>query len=356
MHILPTGPIGYNKNICFPQKESKLNVLPVFSGSTSAGNPLKKLQKYNDIICPYFGVPMIAAAKETKIEKKLDECRNVKDVYKILSSQTHYMQPVEKRIFRMFVDYVNKFPDVTLPDILRKHYNEALIKLKLEEFNVLDDVDKISLDLSPSQALEIHRRTTKCRQIILENSKENIFKRKTLLSSFDDIHPRRDEAEVFERLKERAVYLPTSVTSENAFIVKYADRTQQEIAKRLLRVSIGTIEHIRPDSLGGENSIANFMLVSANANSTRANIPLKNFIERFPNIPKNCQKYINKIIRIIQNGDFCGYETYPYKVKRTLQDESEGLINLDLSKYKYSEDCAEQVAREYKQRKRGIIR
>ena len=316
------------------------NYAPVFRANTSAGNPLKKLQKFNDIICPYFGVPMISASKETRIESKLDGCRDVKDVFKVLSPFTHYMQPVEKRIFRMFTEYINKSPDVTLPEILQKHYNEALIKLKLEEFNVLDDVDKISLNLSPRQALEIHRRTTKCRQIILDNSAENTFKRKTLLSSLDDIHPRKDELETFEKLKDRALYLPTSVTSTNAFIVKYAGRTQQEIAKRLIRSSIGTIEHIKPDSLGGANSIDNFMLVSGNANSTRANIPLRNFIERFPSIPQNCQKYINQIIKIIHKGGFKGYEGYPYQIKRTLKAESEGEIVLDLSKYKYTEDCA----------------
>ena len=49
------------------------------------------------------------------------------------------------------------------------------------------------------------------------------------------------------------------MTSENAFIVKYADRTQQEIAKRLIRTSLATIEHIKPNSEEGENNIANFL-------------------------------------------------------------------------------------------------
>ena len=317
------------------QTNKKNDLTPAFRANTSAGNPLKKLQKYNDIICPYFGVKMISASKETKVEKMLDECINVRDVVKTLAPYTKYMQPVEKRIYRMFSKSVNESPEKTLPEILRLHYDDALVKLKLEEFNVLDDVDKISLNLSPKQALDIHRRTTTCRQIILENSEENTFKRKTLLGSLDDIVTSNDkEEEVFAQLKDRAIYLPTSVTSENAFIVKYATRTQQEIAKRLLRVSIGTIEHIKPDSFGGENSINNFILVSGNANSTRANIPLKKFIDRFPDIPKNCQRYINQIIKIIQRGGLRGYELYPYKIKQTLELESEGRINLDLSKYK----------------------
>ena len=319
-----------------------------FGASTSAGNPLKKLQKFNDIICPYFGVKMISASKETRVENKLDTCKNVREVFKTLSPYTQYMQPVEKRIYRMFTGYANKYPEMTLPEILQKHYDDALIKLKLEEFNVLDDVDKISLNLSPKQALEIHRRTSKCRGIILENSEENTFKRKIFLSSFDNLYPLEEEREVFDKMKDRALYLPTSVTSVNAFIVKYSTRTQQEIAKRLLRASVGTIEHIKPDSLGGENDIKNFMLVSGNANSTRANIPLKKFIERFPNIPKYCQKYINQIIKIIHQGGFQGYETYPYQMKSVLEKESEGSIILDLSKYKYSEDSAKNAVRENK--------
>ena len=337
----------FNNTLFSAQRPECSDRRPAFKANTSAGNPLKKLQKFNDIICPYFGVPMISASKETRIEMKIDACKDVKDIFKVLSPYTLYMQPVEKRIFRMFTQYVNKSPEVTLPEILQKHYNEALIKLKLEEFKVLDDVDKISLNLSPAKALEIHRKTTTCRQIILDNSQENTFKRKTLLSSFDDIHIRKDEEDVFEQLKERAIYLPTSVTSENAFIVKYAGRTQQEIAKRLIRTSIGTIEHIKPDSLGGANSIDNFMLVSGNANSTRANMPLAKFIERFPNIPKNCQKYINQIIKIIHNGGFKGYETYPYQIERTLNKESDGKINLNLSKYRYTEETAQNVVKNY---------
>ena len=44
----------------------------------------------------------------------------------------------------------------------------------------------------------------------------------------------------------------TSASSVNAFVVKYANRTQQETAKRILRASVATIEHILPDSKGGK--------------------------------------------------------------------------------------------------------
>ena len=292
-----------------------------FGANTSAGNPLKKLK---GIKCPYFGVEMLSGSDIARIEKRLDTCKNVKDA-------------------------------VTMPQCLKLWYDDAIVKLKLEEFNVLDDVDKISLKLSPQNALAVHAKTTRCRQVILENRKEDTFKRKILLMSLDDIKPDSagKEAAVWEKLKDRAVYLPTSGTSENAFIVKYADRTQQEVAKRILRPSIATIEHIQPNSLDGENTIGNFLLASAGANSMRSNMPLTKFIEMYPSIPKKCQAYIEQVVDYIHRGWLKGNETYPYKVQKKLAEESGGLINLDLSCYKYSPDEAKaRVVKYYEMRKK----
>ncbi len=323
-----------------------------FGANTSAGNPLKKLK---GIKCPYFGVEMLSGSDIARIEKRLDTCKNVKDAVKILSRYTRYMQDTEKKMYKKFAEAAKTYPSKTMPQCLKLWYDDAIVKLKLEEFNVLDDVDKISLKLSPQNALAVHAKTTRCRQVILENRKEDTFKRKILLMSLDDIKPDSagKEAAVWEKLKDRAVYLPTSGTSENAFIVKYADRTQQEVAKRILRPSIATIEHIQPNSLDGENTIGNFLLASAGANSMRSNMPLTKFIEMYPSIPKKCQAYIEQVVDYIHRGWLKGNETYPYKVQKKLAEESGGLINLDLSCYKYSPDEAKaRVVKYYEMRKK----
>ena len=63
----------------------------------------------------------------------------------------------------------------------------------------------------------------------------------------------------------------------------------------MLRPSVATIEHIKPDSKGGLNAIGNFLLASAGANNLRSNMPLTDFIMMFPKIPKYCQNYIEQI-------------------------------------------------------------
>lgn len=318
------------------------NSFPSFQGTTSAGNPLRKLR---GVVCPYFGVKMITSAELPRLEVKIDRCQNVGEVVKLLKPYRSFMQKTEKKVFKMFEQVAKEKPEEVLPNILKAHYNEALVKLKLEEFSVLDDVDKISLKLSPEKALDVHHKTTRCRQVIIENNKDDMFKRKVLLDSLEEIKPKRGEKKIYESLKDRAFYLPTSGTSENAFIVKYADRSQAEIAKRIIRASAATIEHVKPNSKQGENIISNFMLVSANANSLRSNMPLSKYIKMFPAVVRNCQKYINQIISIIESGGLRGNEDYPYKIKKTLQRESGGRIDLNLDEFCYSEKDARRLAR-----------
>ncbi len=342
-------------NTQFDQRQSVRPKMPLYSpsfqASTSAGAPLRKLR---GIVCPYFGVKMITGAELPKLEMKIDKCQNVGEVVKLLKPYRSFMQKTEKKVFKMFEEYSKENPEEILPNILRIHYNEALTKLKLEEFSVLDDVDKMSLKLSPELALAVHHKTTRCRQVILDNKQGETFKRQILLSSLDEIKPRRGEKKIYESLKDRAIYLPTSGTSENAFIVKYADRSQEEIAKRIMRASAATIEHVQPNSKRGENAISNFLLVSANANSLRSNMPLNKFIARFPIVLKNCQKYINQIMSIIHDGGLKGNEDYPYKIKKTLMRETGGLVNLDLNGFCYKEKDAKRVAnnanKKYKRR------
>jgi len=341
MRILPISILNTQPNRFGERKNADF---PAFCSNTSAGTPLRKLRH---IKCPYFGVEMLSASELPKIENMLDEALATKDRLKILRKYKKNMQKTEKRIFGRFERAIKNNPNLTFPDFLKIWYDESITKLKLEEFNVLDDVDKISLKLSPENALAVHAKTTRCRQVILENNKEDTFKRRILLNSIDELIPAKGEGRVFELLKSRAAYLPTSGTSENAFVVKYAERTEEEIAKRLLRPSVATIEHIKPDSKGGLNAIGNFLLASAGANNLRSNMPLVDFIGMFPKIPKYCQAYIEQIIECINKGGLKGNETYPYKVRRVLEKESKGVIGLDLSMFKFTKEEAKEAVRKH---------
>ncbi|MBP5756061.1 MAG: hypothetical protein J6W39_00595, partial [Spirochaetales bacterium] len=66
-------------------------------------------------------------------------------------------------------------------------------------------------------------------------------------------------------------------------------------------------------------------------------------------IPEYCQTQIEEIISSIHRGAMKGNESYPYQIKNTLFEESEGRILLDLSSYRYSEKKAQELERQKKQ-------
>ena len=315
-----------------------------FEGSTSAGKPLRKL---GDITCPYTGIKMIPGTALKGFEKRLQKCDNAQDIVILLSEYYDCMQKTEKSVFAIFKDFVQLNPKDDLQNCLQMLYYNCLLRLKLEEFFVLDEVDMLTRGLSTTTALKVREKTTKCRELILANDKQDTFKRKTFLTSLDEIKPKENEVEILESIKDRAIFLPTSGSSRNAFVVKYAKRTQMEAARRIFIASTATIEHVTPASRGGSNHIGNFMLVSANGNRYREDLPLVKYINRFPNIPIYIQEYIDDIIEAIHSGELEGNEDYPYLLKKKLIKESEGRLAPSLSAYKYTEKEAAKIAHEY---------
>lgn len=318
-----------------------------YEGSTSAGKPLRKLK---NIICPYRGIKIIPSNAIKDFERKLENCNIAIDCVNLLKKYSDHFLPTEKDIFAIFKEFILLNPNDNLQNWLKMLRGNALTKLKLEEFQVLDEVDMLSHKLSSKTALELRRKTTKCRHIILEDNDRDFFKRKIFLSSLEGINLKENEKEIFSEIKNKALFLPTSESSKNAFIVKYSKRSQSEITRRLFIASTGTIEHITPASLGGINSIGNFLLTSASGNRYRENMPLVDYIKRYPKIPQHVQTYIDCIIEEIHQGNLVGNETYPYKIKQKLFEESKGRILISLSNYKYSETDTILMVKEYENR------
>lgn len=341
-----------NKTMNKKQEEKHENYAlpPIMLKGTSAGNPLKKL---GSVICPYTGVWNIPGKQVNPFEKKLLCCENAGDYVNLLLGYTKNMLPTEKSVYSIFKSFASENPKGNLQDCLNYLFKGCLTRLKLEEFFVLDDVDVLSRKLSPETALKLREKTTRCRQIILADNKDDTFKRKTFLNSLSEITPKENEKDIFESIKDRAIFLPTSGSSRNAFVVKYSRRTQRESARRIFIASTGTIEHVTPNSEGGKNEIGNFMLTTANGNRYRENMPLYKYVNRFPKIPEYCQLYINEIINRIHQGDLGGYELYPYQIKQRLMNESNGKIMISLSKYDYTEEGAKYAEETYAERKRN---
>lgn len=330
---------GPNQDV-FEKKSTQTS--PTFAsrranGKTTAGDCLKEL---DNITCPYSGVKMISGRKMDKLEKQLYNCETIGERIDLLAPYKPCMQKLEKHMYGVFKDYAIKNPNGSLNECLQELKPDALAELRIDQLKVLDDVDKISNNINAKTALKIRAVTTNARKMIIEDRQDQIFKRKDLLSSLYNVTKDYPDQEIVSQMWTTASKLPKSTTNVNAFIVKYANRSPHEIAARLLRPSVASVEHITPASTSGGNTLANFMLAARDWNSDRGNIPLPEYIEKHPDIPTNSQKYTNDIIKAIKKDKLIDCDWYPYVLKEKLYNESEGIIDVDISKYHLDEQQA----------------
>ncbi len=169
---------------------------------------------------------------------------------------------------------------------------------------------------------------------------ENIampFSRKSFIYDLAKLLRGVNKPELEEQLINIAQKLPTSKECLSAYILKSAGESSNKIAYRLLWPSTASVEHILPRSCGGPDSMKNFGGACNRENSERGNLDFVSQIKRLPHTPENCQKFVDKLIELANDGIFERNridKKYILDFKRTIQIQSKGRIVLDLSKLK----------------------
>lgn len=369
---------------------------PSFGSATSNGKFLMKLKRIRD---PYSGVVILMPNEVDGISRAVSKKTTTASKLHVLGEYTESMLPVERGMYSFFCEANKKNKDLGFSEILRTQYPYAIKGLILHQNRVFDTIENASEKLSPKNKQRVFEELSEARDRILlpEEDFKHRFKRKTFINKLVNIQcndildrvnkkiealpqekllkARKDYAtaryainnmphdqyidnehrpiDLVRNLRKKyapktkdemaqvieiAKTLPTSNDSMNAFVVKYADRCDNEICNRLILPSRASVEHVQADSLGGENEAANFILATSSRNSERGNMPIKEFIKKYPEIPKYTQQYMDDIIREGNRGQLAGHEWYPYLIKDTIKQESG--INVDISKYKIKPENA----------------
>ena len=351
---------------------------------TSNGRFLKGLKNITD---PYSGVKLLTFQEMEQISQDLSQINNSQKKIRYLKKYEKSMLPIEHNVYKFFEYKTKKNYFASFSKLLKEQKPYCIKNLQQEQSEVFNKIEDATQNISSkNRKLILDEVSDGRRRILIENTDKHSFKRKVFIEKLlklqcedilnstekellknrkfyglDDLTEARERFESeplnhakdgktpidliidlkhkylpdyndeFKPIVEIARQLPTSNTSINAFIIKYADRSDKEIIERLLNQSVRSVEHIEADSLGGENEADNFMLVSRARNEARGNLPLKVFIKQYPGIPKYTQKYMNDIVNNGNKGKLAGYEWYPYVLKDKL--ESVG-IKVNLEKYK----------------------
>lgn len=286
--------------------------------------------------CAYSGRDMIPLAEAKNIYAKLLKRPNAQSAINFLVHYSNYMHDVEGYIFDLFQDASHKGKK-DFQSILQEHKSDALERLKEKQITILSSADKIIDTMSEPTAEEILRIKNQSIDQIVNNG---IFGRKAPLDLIKSVRaPQEDLAKVI-KVYQAWYKLPASSKDMDAFIVKYAKEPHNNIAKRLISTAVGSIEHIKPQQRSGEDKLGNYLLVSAAFNNNRQSMPLHEYIMLNPGleIEKNLQKYMNDVIREVNNpkSQFAMRSYYPESIKKAVENETEGRVILDTSGLKIS--------------------
>lgn len=152
------------------------------------------------------------------------------------------------------------------------------------------------------------------------------FSNKTFAYDLEKTLTGLENIELKEEMLTLARNLPTSSNSPEAMMLKFRDTDPDIIGDRLFNPALVSIEHMKPESLGGETLMYNCALAKRGLNSERGNRPLWLYLTRFN--PKNQNKYAKNLVKLNHRG----LVKYKDALKHLETLETEG--HLDLKAYK----------------------
>jgi len=289
-----------------------------------------KVKREEGIPCACCGRMMMTNNGVKNFESKAVGAKG-EDLQNLLTANKDFFRGTEKAVANFLVKTSKMNPDLTMKGLLTHYSPNAKAMLEEEQYNVLDEVVEKAKVLGKNN--EVEKCVEQARNDIRESTDDKHFERKPFLKKFVEVTNKLEDKELAGQLLDTAVKLPMSKDSIEAFIVKYAhgDKDDLAIAHRLVQPSIATAEHIHPDTLGGPDHTSNYVAECGDCNSKRGHMPLEEWMENFPNMPRSVQRNIDEVTERIINGNLGSrYDDYPMDIQATMERETGGIIQLEV--------------------------
>ena len=265
-------------------------------------------------------------------------CRNSKEMIEIMQPYENHFSGVYREVFELLKKYSKKYPQkdfnyiLNIPDV----YYRSLCKLQKRQKNVVNEIEYYTKINYPQYNKLLRTNTKRAKNIIFDEDTKIPQKRQRILDLYETM--RKDTCpEYMDAVMKIARKLPKSSNSRSAFIAKYSYRSSEEIAHLILVSGAASEEHIKPQHRDkhdkGPDTNENKIVMCAACNSQRSKTSYKDWLLIHPEMIRNCQKYIDKIIDAIIDKKLVNYNDYPPKVKESLKIESGGKIDIDITKY-----------------------
>ncbi|MBR1977641.1 HNH endonuclease, partial [bacterium] len=277
-----------------------------------------------------YAMPCASCGEKTIQTKQLDTyVRKIKDlkgadlVYE-LQQRSAYYRAIESRIIKniIFEALTDKSKD--LKDIIGILSSKYMTELVDAQVKVLDAIEKNSKNFKKETRDSLKNYVAEQKDLIVNPDYENekYFRRQEFIEKLKGIIPAEEQGEEADFLVEIAEKIPASSNSESAFYASYSRKSNEDIARRLFSGALATTEHVTPASKGGANDTSNYIVMCADCNSRRSDMPYSEWIIKRPNFKTNFDKYLREVEVKIETGELGEeYETYPDEILETFSNE-----------------------------------
>lgn len=265
-------------------------------------------------------------------------------VMKKLAQLKSYIDGTPLEVFEQLEIYSRKYPRKTLTEIINMDEIARFHRMK----NLLQRAEtREKIDFHFENIQQIINKVIPHPQEYYNELKENALEifatekdpiiRIAKIKAFYMEFLRKNQCEqLANKINKEIDQMPITYTTKDSFFVFAHDHNfdDRQIISSIFSPIISTFEHVVPKSQKGANKMKNGLVMHQRCNCDRSNMSYRKFFRYHPEMPKNIQKQINFITRLILKGKLDGaFRFWPMTISKTLFDYTDGAVNLDITKY-----------------------
>lgn len=246
--------------------------------------------------------------------------------------------------FKVMRLLAQKEPDKTLREIVARENTQAALSQTDEETQKL--IRKLTrkglkVTIKANEALDrirpLKERLNPNKQIVFSQLEiwANKYKDKSLSEILKLPEAQEENKQLSQKyIIEHAINSKSCRENPYRFFVHNKNEDDKTIVEKIIGGLENTFEHVKRHSDNGPRIQSNGITLCFDCNNYIREQKYPYVIAQYPPMKENIQKQIDEVINYIKNGQLINHETYPEKIKKTLYNESEHILNIDISKYK----------------------
>lgn len=211
------------------------------------------------------------------------------------------MLQLSKKMLDLEKNHFNKCNMTNMKHSKKNKYEKNLIRKRAD---ILTQIEMLRTGTSLNSNKELTLLFSRARSQIYNIPLQIPFNRKTFIIDLKEILKTLEDKKLAGLMIRTARKLPTSHDSLAAFIMKCQDYSSEEIGFAMTNSSGGNVDHLKPYSKNGKDSLENYAITTNYHNSERGERLMEEQLAKYPKIYQYAQKQVDRYIELYNSGIF----------------------------------------------------